>query len=160
MRIDTALFSRNRSRGPRAAPSGRWRGEVRERRERDGERQGEMERDEERSKEREGDRRGDRRGMGRRVGGAERRAGRGTERESEREGKATETKKRKERDWEGTSPVVQGLRLRDPTAGRAGWIPGQGTENPPAARCKGSERERERWRGERRGKTKPREMTG
>lgn len=31
---------------------GRWRGEVRERRERDGERQGEMERDEERSEER------------------------------------------------------------------------------------------------------------
>ena len=30
---------------------GRWRGEVRERRERDGERQGEMERDEERSEE-------------------------------------------------------------------------------------------------------------
>lgn len=47
-------------------------------------------------------------------------------------------------------------------AGRAGWIPGQGTENPPAARCKGSERGRERdeERGERRGKTKPREMTG
>lgn len=41
-------------------------------------------------------------------------------RKREREGKATETKKRKERDWEGTSPVVQGLRLRDPTAGRQG----------------------------------------
>ena len=94
---------------------------------------------------------GDGREMGRRVGdaerGAERRAGREqTERESERAGKATETEKWKETDRQGTSPVVQWLRLRDPTAGRAGWIPGQGTENPPAARCKGRDRQTDRQR--------------
>lgn len=91
--------------------------------------------------------RGDGRGVGRRVGdaerGAERRAGRGTEREKARE-RGKPRRQRNGKKEGGHFLVVQGLRLRDPTAGRAGWIPGQGTENPPAMRCKGRERERER----------------
>ena len=68
----------------------------------------------------------------------------GGQRERKRESGESHGDREMERKRAGTSLVVQGLRLRDPTAGRAGWIPGQGTENPPAMRCKGRERERER----------------
>lgn len=120
MRIDTALFSRNRGRGPGRLHRALERGGQRE----EGERRGEAGRDGERRREKRGER-------GRQTGRQERDGQKGRrcrekgwagdrKRKREREGKATETKKRKERDWEGTSPVVQGLRLRDPTAGRQG----------------------------------------
>ena len=147
MRIDTALFSRNCGRGPgrlhRGAGEGRSERGGRETG-RGRERWRETKREARRERETDGET-----GEGWAEGSEVQREGLGGgQKEKARErGESHGDKETERKRLGGHFPGGPGAKTpgsHGRAAGRAGWIPGQGTENPPAARCKGSERGRER----------------